>query len=602
MPQDSQEAMHTLDTIQLIDAALGNRPADLLLRNGRIALLHSVEIIDGDVAITQNRIVAVGCVDEALVAGSTVEIDLQRGYVSPGLFDPHFHVGGSHLNMTELARALLPRGTTSIATDMQEAYTYAGPEGVRAFLDEARAAGLRAFLIPSVHVLGLEDIGTFRWPVSGDDMAAMVAWPEAIGINEPPPSPVLAKHPGVMQAITATKAVGKRLPGHAPGIHGASLQAYVAAGFNACHESTTPEEALEKLRLGMHVMARDGSASPDLLALLELTRTHPASARFTMLCSDEEDPSDLLTVGHMDDKLRKTVGYGIDPVIALQMASLNAATYFGLDADLGAVTPGRLADLVIFDDLTAFQPRMVISGGRIVARDGAMVDAAEPVSRPESLRSRVAFPRRLEARDFAMASDRSEVEVRVLEVSDGTLVSRAGTRTLGSLVDAVGGDVRNDILKMAVIDRHSGSDRMGLGLVHGLGFQGGAVATTYCHVHYNLLTVGTSDAEMAHAANVVRDIGGGMAVVRNGEILAVWELPIVGIFSEQSLADSRDSFVEMNAAIRSLGCSFRAPVLALSFVALPTIPAYGLTDLGLIDVVTQQLVDITLPAASGGSH
>jgi adenine deaminase len=564
----------------------------LILRNGRIVLLHTGEIIDGDVAITGDRISAVGEVDADLLGPDTAQVELGRGYVAPGLFDPHFHVGGSHLSMTELARALLCLGTTSIATDFQEAYTYAGPVGVRASLDEIRASGLRAFAIPSVHVLGLEDVGTYRWGVSGDDMAEMVAWPEAIGINEPPPAAVLRKEPGVIQAIEATRQLGKKLPGHAPDVHGARLQAYVAAGFDACHESTTAEQAREKLRLGMHVMAREGSASPDLAALLELVRSDPVTARFTMLCSDEEDPNDLFTHGHMDDKLRKTVRAGIDPVIALQMSSLNAATYFGLDRDLGSVTPGKLADLVVFEDLDDFHVRMTLSGGQVVARDGEMTTNADAGAVPEALRSRVEFPGPIEPADLRIEAAGSNAMVRVIRVRDGSLVSEAVVRSVSVDDGAISPDLQADVLKLAVIDRNSDSRRIGRGFVQGFGLKHGAVATTYCHVHYNLLTVGTSDEEMAHAANVVRDLGGGMAVVTRGEVVARWELPIVGVFGTEPLEVTQRSFVSMNDAIRSLGCPFRAPVLALSFVALSTIPAYGLTDMGLIDVATQRFVDV----------
>ena len=585
-----------MDVRSIIDAALGKTPADLVLRSGRIVLVHTGEIVDGDVAVAGDRIVGVGEIDPALVGPGTVEVDVAGRFVAPGLFDPHFHVGGSHLSMTELARALLPLGTTSIATDMQEAYTYAGPEGVRSFVTEARQAGLRAFLIPSVHVLGLEDVGTFRWPVSGHDMATMVAWDEAIGINEPPPAPVLGQHPGVMEAIEATTRLGKHLPGHAPGIHGAELQAYVAAGFDACHESTTAEQALEKLRLGMQVMAREGSASPDLAALLELIRTHPTAARFTMLCSDEEDPNDLLTIGHMDDKLRKTVKAGIDPVTAIAMASLNAAAYFGLADRLGSVTPGKLADIVVFSDLETFGVKLVLSGGRLVARDGEMLVAATPPVRPDALTSRVERSHPFTAEDFRVPAPDASATVRVVRVSDGTLVSEAVTHQVTVVDGAAQPDIAADVLKLAVIDRHSPAGRLATGFVQGFGFTEGAVATTYCHVHYDLLTLGTSDAELAHAANVVREMGGGMAVVRRGEVIARWELPIVGIFSSQPLREARDSFVTINEAIRSLGCSFRAPVLALSFVALPTIPSYGLTDLGLIDVATQQIVSVVIPA------
>ena len=586
-----------MDVRELIDASLGVRAADSILRNGHVVLVHTGEVVKGDVAITGDRIVAVGAVDPALEGPDTEHIDVDGGVIAPGLFDPHFHVGGSHLSMTELARALLPLGTTSIATDFQEAYTYAGPEGVRVSLDEIRAAGLRAFAIPSVHVLGLENVGTFRWSVSGDDMAEMVGWPETVGINEPPPSPVLSKDDGVIQAIEATRRAGKKLPGHAPDIHGARLQAYVAAGFNACHESTTPDQALEKLRLGMQVMAREGSASPDLAALLELVLREPATARFTMLCSDEQDPDDLLSHGHMDDKLRKTVAAGIDAVTALQMASLNAATYFGLDHELGSVTPGKFADLVVFADLAEFRARLVLSSGRVVARDGVMVAAPGESLVPERLRSRVVAARPFRPEDFRISASGTSATVRLIRVHDGTLVSDAAQGDVPVSDGAAMIDLDQDLIKLAVIDRHSRSGRIGRGFVQGFAFQGGAVATTYCHVHYNLLSVGTSDEEMAHAANVVREMGGGMAVVRDGEVLAQWGLPIVGIFSTEPLRAARESFVTINKAIRSLGCPFRAPVLALSFVALPTIPSYGLTDMGLIDVATQRFVEVVTAAS-----
>jgi adenine deaminase len=300
----------------------------------------------------------------------------------------------------------------------------------------------------------------------------------------------------------------------------------------------------------------------------------------------------------MDDKLRKTVRAGMDPVVALQMASLNAAVYFGLADRLGSVTPGKFADLVVFEDLESFRPRLVLSGGRVVARDGAVVGSAGAPApeRPEALRSRVSFPRPLVAADFRVAASGSRATVRVIRVVDGTLVSDAVTREVPVVGGSAQPDVAADVLKLAVIDRHSDVGRLATGFAEGFGFHEGAVATTYCHVHYNLLTLGTSDEELAHAANVVREMGGGMAVVRRGEVVARWELPIVGIFSTQPLREARDSFVAMNEAIRSLGCSFRAPVLALSFVALPTIPSYGLTDLGLVDVATQRFVDVLAPA------
>jgi adenine deaminase len=587
----------TVHLTDLMDVALGSRPADVIVRGGRVVNLFLATVEQADVLIADGRVAGLVDPGTATAGDATQVVDADGSYVCPGLIDAHFHMGGSHLPVAELARALLARGTTAIATDLYEIYTVGGPPGVRAALDEAAEARLKLLFLPPVHLLGLEGYGTFGWDVSAADMAEMLAWDEAVGIMEPPAAVVLARHPGVLDLVADTTRRRKTFAGHAPGMTGRDLQAYLAVGASSDHESRTAEEALAKLRRGMRTMMRQGSAAPDLPALIEMARDHPASTRWMMLCSDEVDPADLSAHGHMDTKVRMAVAAGVDPVVALQMSSLNTAEYFGA-GHLGAVAPGRAADLVLVDDLRAFRPRLVLSDGVVVARDGVPVAQAAPRDPAPSLRSHIRVPRPLRPADFPLpapagSGDGAVVAARVIGVEDGSLVSLPLRRDLPVRDGVVAAAPQDDVLHIAVVERHRATGRIGRAFTSGFGFRSGAVAMTYCHVYHNMLVVGATPEAMAAAANVLRELGGGIVVVDgDGGVTASWALPIVGVIGDQPLDAAQPAFQAVNDAIRDLGCPLTSPVLALSFVALPTIPAYGLTDRGLYDVAADAFVDV----------
>jgi adenine deaminase len=576
----------------IMRVAGGAVPADLMIVGGRVVNVFTGEILDRDVLVRGDTIAAVLEPGAYRPSAQTEVIDAAGRFVTPGLIDAHFHVGGSHLDPVTLADVLLGHGTTTLATDFYELYTTGGPAGARYGIDAAHHAGLTIWLLPPAHLLGLQEIGTFAWDVTADDMIEMLEWPESVGIMEPPASAVLTGNPELMRVAAHTRRLRKAFAGHAPDEGSPSLNAYITTGATSDHESRTAQEGLDKLRLGMRAMMREGSASHDLGNLIELVTRYPASSRFLMLCSDETDPTDLLHKGHMDEKIRLCVAAGIDPVVAVQMGSINTAEYYGLSDRAGSVAPGRQADLLLVDDLDDFRPSLVVSRGRPRTRGSADPAAVPPPSAVQSA-VRLAHPASpAELRIPAPHGAGSSVRTRVIGVHPGTLVSTMEERDLPVRDGAVVSAPDRDVLKIAVFDRNRGSGRVGLAFAEGVGFASGAVAMTYCHPFHNLVVIGTDDEQMAQAVNEVADLGGGISVVADGVSTGSWRLPLAGVLDSAGLDHAEERFVAVNEALRDLGCELPSPVLSIAFIALPTIPAYGLTDRGLFDVAAQRFLPL----------
>jgi adenine deaminase len=576
-----------------IDAALGRRPLDLIVRGATVVNVFTAEAYQADVGVAAGRIVTVGELPAGARGRSTRTLDWTGRYLVPGFFDPHFHIGGTQLAVTHLARVLLRHGTTTIASDLQEIYAYGGPRGVRFVLDEARRAGLRILYVPPAHLLGIERQGRFRHPIDAAEMEKMLDWPEAVGINEPPPAQVLGKNPGVLRLIAAAQERHQIFPGHLPGVHGAALQAYTATGASSCHESTNADEALEKLRLGLWAMMRHGSAGPDMPRILPMLVERPVAARWAMVASDEQDVTDLLENGNVNEKLRLAVEAGVDPFAAVQLGTVNPALYYRVDDRIGSVAPGKTADLVAMDDLKSFRVTDVVAGGRLIVRDGKVGGGASP-SYPTYLRSAVRWNPRLTASDFNVPARGTEARVRVIGVSGGSFVSEKLEATVTVEEGNARPDPEHDVLKMAVVNRHERRPKIVAGFIKGLELRDGAVASTYCHVHYHALVVGTSEEQMAVAAGALTDMQGGVAVVSGRKVIARWELPLVGVFATESPERAAKGLAGVNEALKTIGCAFASPVLGLSFVALTTIPHYGMTERGLYEVVEQRFVPVAM--------
>ncbi len=562
---------------ELIQVARGEKEADLLLKNARLVNVLSGEIHEAHVAIFDTRVVGLGEYEAREV------VDLGGGYLAPGFLDGHVHIESTMLRIPEFARAVVPHGTTSVVIDPHEIANVMGLDGIRYMLESSKYNPLSVYvMLPScVPSTKMETTGSL---LSADDIAPLLSDRWVVGVAEIMNYPgVLERDPDVLEKIRIGRQ--SRIDGHAPQISGRDLNAYVAAGIASEHECTTLEEAREKLRLGMHIMIREGSVARNLEALLPLV-TPENSSRF-MFVTDDLHPADLLEKGHIDEVLRKAIRLGLNPVTAIQMVTLNPARYFGL-RDKGAVAPGRRADLVVFDDLSRIRVMMVYRGGRLVAEEGRLLpDLLVP--HEVALRSSVNVAW-IEVEDFQIPAQGRRI--KVIGLTHEQLVTQKLVEEARVEEGLAVADPGRDILKLAVIERHRASGNIGLGFVKGFGLQRGALASSVAHDSHNIIVVGTNDSDMLKAVVRIIKMQGGLAVAADGQILATLSLPIAGLISNKSIEETKAELDQVVEAAKSLGCQVDSPFMAVSFLALPVIPELKLTDKGLVDVTQFKIVPL----------
>lgn len=560
-----------------IKVAHGEEPADLLLKNARVVNVFSGEIHRTPVAIAQGLIIGLGDYQ------AHKEIDLKNSYLSPGFIDGHIHLESTMVTPAEFAQAAVPLGTTTVVIDPHEIANVLGLDGIRYMLESSRGLPLNVYLmLPScVPATEMETAGAH---LSSQDLAYFINQKNVLGVGEMMNFPgVIGRDPEVMKKILI--AGPKRIDGHAPLLTGKDLAAYVVAGIGSDHECTQLEEAKEKLRLGLHVMIREGSTAKNLDALLPLIT--PVDSRRLLWVSDDILPGDLLGRGHINYCLNRAITLGVEPSIALQMATINAAEYFHLE-DLGAIAPGYRADLVVFDDLQKISPRLVFKDGKLVAQEGALLSGTVK-HRKIVIRSTI----NLEGptlKSFEIPAGRGPA--KIIGIIPDQIITRKILEQPKIEAGKVVADPQRDILKMAVVERHMASGRCGLGLVKGMGLKAGALASSVAHDSHNIVVVGTKDEDMLLAVKEVGRLRGGQVVVKEGKILASLALPIAGLMSDRPLEEVRNKIEGLQAAAKSLGCPLSNPFMALSFLALPVIPELKLTDYGLVDVGQFKLVPI----------
>lgn len=572
-----------MDLKAYIDVAAGRRPADLVLRNGRIVNVLSCEVHEGDVAIAGDTIVGIGRYEGRQV------VDLRGQYICPGLIDGHVHIESSMLSVPEFARLVSTHGTTAVITDPHEIANVMGAEGIRYMLSSSKYCPVHVFVmvsscVPASHfespgaeltALDIEPLLNDRWVLG---LAEMMNYPGVIAGDE--------------DCLSKIAMPGLRLvDGHAPGLSGPALCAYVTAGVQSDHECTTPQEAAEKLRLGLHIMIREGSQARDLDALLPLVRSETLD-RFSFV-TDDKDVLDLQSQGQIDHMIRRAVAQGLHPVHAVKLATINTATYFGLKRH-GAVAPGRLASLAIVDDLADFRVRQTYHAGQLVAQDGqALAAPRDPPPRTPMLRSTINV-QWIEPRHFVVAAApaAASCNVHVIDVLEDRIDTRRCVERLPVVEGAVQTDPGRDIAKIAVIERHMASGRTGLGFVRGFALRRGAIASTVAHDSHNLVVVGTKDADMFAAAVHLVKLRGGLCAVADGRVLADVPLPTAGLMSDAPAAAVAQQMRRLHEATAALGCGLRRPFMALSFLTLSVIGALKITDRGLVDVERFELIDV----------
>ncbi len=598
--------------LHILAIARGDAPADMLLTNARVVNVFTGEVLDADVAIAGETIAAVG----TGYTGKTI-FDVHGQYLVPGLIDSHVHVESSMTAPAQFARAVVPHGVTTVISDPHEIANVAGADGIRYMIAASEGLPLTIFInlpscVPATHM------GTAGATLNAANLLALRDLPRVLGLAEfmNVPGAVMGL-PGALEKILAFG--DGHIDGHAPGVGGPWLQAYVAAGPSTDHESMTAEEALEKARLGMYVLVREATAARNLHALLPAITSE--NARRFAFATDDRHPADLIEEGSIDHNLRLAIAAGLPPLTALRMATLNAAEAFGLK-DRGAIAPGRRADLVVTPSLEDFHAVKVFAGGKLVAEDGH--PAGEwPLSTADESRVRGSIHVDVEALSFRIPAkgthvraigvipDQIVTEERIFEakvVSTDTTdkeytdyESRITNYKSVSSVQSVDketvdkeavADVERDLLKLAVIERHNGTGRVGLGFVHGLGLKRGAIAGSVGHDCHNITVTGVSDAEMRAAVRAVRDLGGGLVAVLDGKVLAAVPLPIAGLMSDQPVEVVRAQMDTLLERVKELGSPLHDPFMHLGFLALEVIPKLKLTDQGLVDVEKFDFVDL----------
>jgi adenine deaminase len=565
------------DLAHLIAVARGNEPADLVLANARVVNTFNGEVEAGNVAVYGGKVAGVGDYHSAREV-----LDLSDRYLAPGLINGHTHLESSMLDVGQYARAVVSHGTSALITDLHEIANACGLEGMRYVLDCARRLPLELFLmapscVPATH---LETSGASIGP---EDIRRILRWRNCIGLGEVMNFPgVLAGDAAVLSKIESAR--GKVVDGHAPGVAGKDLSAYIAAGIHSDHESVSLAEAEEKLRRGMFVMIREGSSEKNLDALLPLV-TDKTYGR-CLFVVDDRSCVDLLRDGDIDAVVRRAIRRGLEPVRAIQMATINTAGYFRLDR-LGAVAPGYFANLIVLDDLADFEISMVFYHGRLVARGGKPLF---PPYQPGGRR----LTNTVNIKPFTVEALRIEASGEnypVSEVVPGQIITRKRWEKLRAVGGLVVSDTVRDILKLAVVERHRATGNIGLGLVTGFGLKRGALASSIAHDSHNIIAVGTSDQDILAAVREVERRQGGLVVAAEGKVLASLGLPIAGLLSEEPLEAVVASLERLERVAGDMGTTLPSPFAALSFLALPVIPELRLTDLGLVDVNEFKLIE-----------
>jgi adenine deaminase len=558
----------------LIRVARGEKAPDMVLKGGLVVNVFSGELVKADVAVYDGMVAGVGDYDGA----HAHVVDAGGCYISPGFIDGHMHLESTMLAPKELAKAVIQHGTTAIVADPHEIANVMGIDGIRFMMDASRDIPVDIwFMLPScVPATGLETSGAV---LNARDLRPLLRHRRVIGLAEMMNYPgVISGDDGVLEKLLAFRNVVR--DGHAPLLSGRDLNAYIAAGIRSDHECSNMEEAREKLRLGMHIMIREGTLAKNLNALLLLVNKD--NIGHFSLVTDDLHPHDLLEKGHLDYLVNRAVEGGLDPVSAIRMVTCNTAGYFGL-RDAGAVAPGYRADLLVLSSLAPVHVRIVVKKGAIVFEDGK----TEPPARSASFPVR---PKRMGAMHikpfhsdvFQVADTRARI--RVMDVVPDQIVTGQITVTPKVKDGLIVPDTGRDILKIAVVERHRGTGNIGIGFVRGFGLKKGALASSVAHDSHNIIVVGLSDDELCAAVKEVERMNGGMVAVCDGKALAAMPLPIAGLMSQAPLAEVSENWKALRQAAHALGAALPEPFMALSFLALPVIPELRLTDRGLVDV------------------
>lgn len=554
----------------LIRVAQGLEPADLVLKNAEVFHVYTGEFILCDIAIADGYIAGTGSYF------GIEEIDMQGRYITPGFIDAHVHIESSMLTPYQFAKAALPCGVTTIVTDPHEIANVCGAKGIQYMLDATEQLPLNVyFMLPScVPATDFEDSGAV---LLAEDLEPFMEHPRVLGLAE------VMNAPGVLQqdenVMAKLEMAGKgRIDGHAPGLTSSQLMGYAAAGITTDHECITKEQALDRLRAGIKVMLREGSAAKNMRGLLPTV--NPDTAPYFMFCADYKIPAELLDSGYINYMVKTAIEEGVSVANALQIATINAARHYGIK-DAGAILPGRRADLLVFDNLDEWKPRQVYKDGRLAVDNGQLLQEGRNCDNSSLEHTVNLAPVTVESFRLPLKTEMANV----IGLVPYQIVTNKAVLSVKRVDGCAVSDVENDILKLAVLERHHATGNIGLGLVKGFGLKRGALASTVGHDSHNLIVIGTNDEDMLAAVQELQRIGGGICIAEDGQIRGVLPLPVGGLMTNEPALMVAKQQAEMIALAREMGVpEFYSPFLTLAFLSLPVIPSLKLTDRGLVDV------------------
>lgn len=575
-----------------IEAGLGHIPCTLKLANVKLVNVYSGEIYTTNIYIYKKRIVSID--PKADLEAETI-IDGKGMYAVPGLIDTHMHFESTMLCPETLSNVVTPQGTTTLCADLMEIANVAGAEGLKAMLVSADKLPCRMLIEVSSRVPtapGLETTGAI---LGAPEVAAIMDWPDSVSLGELDPSKILFPKEEYLRKIEDTLAKRKIVNGHAIGRLGQELNVYASAGISDDHECVEPEELLSRLRVGMSVLVREGSSERNVDTLIRGVLREGLPTDHLMFCTDDKHAHEIKAEGHINYNVARAIELGMAPIAAIQMATINAARHFRLEDELGSITPGRLADILLVPDLRAMKPAEVYYEGKLVARDGEVVEKAVAADYPDWIKDTVHLMNPITEESFKVpTTSAGETTVRVIDLIKDQIINNSATAVLKVENGSIAMDIENDILKLAVVERYGKNGHVGIGFVRGFHMKHGALAYSMSHDHHNIVVVGTNDADMALAVNTVASGKGGLAVACCGKVIDHMALPIGGLMTTEDEETVMTRVNDINERAKDLGCDLAAPFMTLSFISLPTVPELGLTDLGLVDVLEHKLIPVEI--------
>lgn len=586
--------MRTFEEIKtIVETGLGRIPCDLKLENVKLVNVFSGEIYKTNIYIKDKRIVSI---DPEVNLKANRVIDCKEKYAIPGLIDTHMHFESTLLSPEALGDVMVPHGTTTIFVDLMEIANVAGGAGVKAMLSSMERLPYRMMIEVSSRVPTAPGLETTGAVLGVKEVEEILNWEESISLGELDPSKILFVKDEYLKKVATTLQKRKIVNGHAIGRLGQELNVYASSGISDDHECVNYEELIARIRLGMKVLVREGSTERNIEGLMKGVIENRLGYDNLCFCTDDKHANEIKEEGHINFNVNKAISLGVPPIKAIQMATINAAKHFRIEDELGSITPGRSADILLVEDINNIEPTMVIFKGKIVAEQGKLTDKCPLGQYPSWIKNTVKLKNPITKDSFVLKSKLSKdiTTVNLIELINEQIINKWSKAKLKVEQGCIQNDIDEDILKLAVVERYGKTGGIGVGFVKGFGIKKGAIAFSTSHDHHNIVCVGTNDEDMAVAVNAIHDMQGGMAAVEGGKILNKMELPLGGLMSEKSSEEVLIEVEKMNNAAKLLHCVIQAPFMTLSFISLPTVPKLGLTDKGLIDVLNHKLIDVEI--------